>query len=98
MKLAIQVITMFAAVLFIGLKVDNNFLSEAAPEPARPVPSGGDSSLEVKPPSDGGPVPLDFKLQGSSPNGQKAAGDLQTPQTGDDLQPNARTNLFKDDS
>lgn len=56
-----------------------------------------DNPLRVLP-AQGDPIPLsDFNLQGSVQTQQETAGDLQTPQTVDDLQPNSRTDLFNDD-
>lgn len=55
-----------------------------------------DNPLQVKQGS-GEPAPLEgFNLQGSQST-QEAAGNLQQPQSVDDLQPNARTDLFSDD-
>ena len=68
-------------------------------EVTTPTPSNVpslDADLRVVP-SQGRAQPLDFPIQGSSPEQQNASGDLQQPQTADQLQPNAKLDDFPDD-
>lgn len=58
-----------------------------------PTSSPTQTTLQVRP-SVGDPQPVSDLIQGTRNGQQQAAGDLQTPQTADQLQPNAKLSEF----
>jgi hypothetical protein len=79
--------------LVTSLKIADSLTTKIVPS-TKPN-SSGSSTLEVKPAIDNAAKPLDFNLQGSSPEGQKAVGELQKPSK-QELQPNAKKGIFSE--
>ena len=84
------------AALVIGLVFSGGKDLSKIDSSAEPSPIQGQSSIEVTEPSARTPESTGYNLQGSTDQqGQQAGGGLQKPQSGDQLQPNARLDDYE---